>query len=202
MKYILLLFLISSTVYGNCQYKDRNIQLSIYTAGKIISVSELVPPYYKKLNYATIGFYPKIGYSIKGKYNFGVVCNYAFANSTLGNAESLSGAGYYLKYSFMPKDDTTKKFKRLIFFVEWLHVMSDGYYDYNASLAPLKIDKKVDFLSLHVGVDLRFKKGFCLGFSMGIGSTSLYKNSSLPEAGARKFIEPFGKLTFQYNFKL
>jgi hypothetical protein len=202
MKYILILCLINLSIYGNCQYKDRNILVGLYTSGQIINVSEIAPPYYKKLNYILIGFYPKIGYSIVGKYNFGIVGNYAFANSTLGNAKPLSGGGYYLKYSFMPKMDTALKFKQLIYFVEWSHILTNGYYGYDTKLAPLKIDKMVNFMTFHVGADFRFKKGFSLGLSFGLGSTSRYKDNFKPESGEYNFIEFFGRTAIQYNFKL
>jgi hypothetical protein len=200
----ILLFLVLLMIINNVngQHADRNIQVGLHTSGRGFSISEIVPPRYQKITYSSVNFYPKIGYSVHGKYNFGIIGNYGFANGTFGNALPVFGGGYYLKYSFMPKQDTTKKYKRFIFFAEWQHVVSNGYHEPNDDLKPIKVDKKLMFLTLQGGVDIRFKKGFVIGLSYGVGSNNFYINYTKPELGDKTTYNHFGRLTLQYDFKL
>jgi hypothetical protein len=201
MKIGIFLILIFSSYNLFSQYENRNIQVSLHTAGRIIDVSPIASSTGQALNLTSIIFHPRLGYSINGKYSFGLIGMYGFAHSTVGDAPSVRGAGYYLKYSFMPREDTTKKFKRFVPFILYEHLVANGYYSQNYDFRPVKINKTVNYFGLQGGVDVKTKVGFSVGFSGGFGSASFYKNDDITQ-GTRLQILPYGLVIFQYNFKL
>jgi hypothetical protein len=201
MRLMLKIILILSSYQSFSQYKDRNIQISLHTAGRIINISPIASPTGEQMNLTSITFQPRLGYSIKGRYNFGIMGMYGFAHSTAGDAPDVWGMGYYLKYSFMPKEDTAKKFRRFIPFVLFEHLAGYGYYAHGGTFKPVKIDKTVHYLGFQGGVDIRFKKGFSLGLTGGFGTANFYKDDDVNQ-GTRLQVLPYSLVIFQYNFKI
>jgi hypothetical protein len=198
-------YLISLTII--CSFKlqiavtqtSNNFQIGIFSGGYIRQHTELVPPLYQNLVLYNIALSPKLGYNITNRLTLGVMGHYEFAKSTLGDAPSTIGGGYFVKYKFSKLRDSSEKTKRFVFFAEWQQSFFNGYYTFNEVLIPSKIYKPMNKPVAQLGFDFNMKKGFSIALSMGAGRLTFYKDNN-PQLGEINRITPFGILTLQYNF--
>lgn len=176
------------------------LYLGLYTAGTIEQYSKYITkPYYKDLNYYTISFIPKIGVQFR-HITLGLMGSYTFHKNTLESEPSLWGGGYFLRYNFLKKQGKRKiKFD---YFVEWRHLITDGYYIPVADWRRTKIEVPVTYLSIQAGLEIRLFKSFSLAPSAGLGSTNFLKNPQDANSDRRLSIKPYGTLTIQYHLKL
>ncbi len=201
-KQLLIITIFSFIGYSvKCQDISNSIYFGFNSGGHIINYTEIVPPYYRKLNWVNINLYPKLGFNFNNNISAGFMGSYSFYNSTLGNAEPTFGGGYFLKYTFNKRSNTRWK-EWLTIYTEWQQIFFNGYYIQRTDLLPQKIYKSMNNFNLHLGLDIRLKKVFSIGLSYGVDYLKFYKNYMNYAEGERLSIKPYGRVTFQYYLKL
>jgi hypothetical protein len=205
MKRIVLIFAVILLQLNALKAQDSvKLYLGLYTAGAIESYSKYITePYYKNLNYYTLSFIPKVGVEYR-HITAGIMGAYTFHTNTLESLESLWGGGYFLKYNFLKKatkKNLDKKFQ-FDYFVEWRHLVNEGYYVPIQDWRRAKIKTPITYLSLQVGLDIKLPNSWSIALGSGIGSTNFLKNPQDINGEKRFKIKPYGTLTIQHKFKL
>jgi hypothetical protein len=202
MKTLFTLSLLCFFTYLHSQERRNELYFGIFSSGSIAVIDKDFSPTKETLRYTTVSFNPKLGFRFKNKLTVGVIGEYSFANSTLNRADPSYGGGYFVKYNFSLKKDSTRGLKGLSWFGEWLHTVSDGFYavrDDN-TYAKIKLTKhRINWLG---GIDYRFKFGLSLSLGIGLSFTNNFNNPFKPENGQRIERGPAGLFTIQYNLKL
>lgn len=199
--FLLILFLLNLNTL-KAQNKT-SIYIGLYTDGFIETYSPSVTsPYFTKLHYTSLFFHPKIGYQFK-KITCGFVGTYAFHKNTLQTLEPVWGYGYFAKLNLFTKKITPSKKLTIQCFIEWRHVIENGYY---VSLADFwhraKVQSQTTYLTAQGGLDLLLPKSFSIGLGLGVGSSNFLKDYQNLEGEKIIKTRIFGTLTLQYNLKL
>lgn len=201
MKKILFLFAIILLQQKALEAQDSiKLYLGLYTSGTVEQYSKYVTvPYYKNLNYYTISFIPKVGVQLK-HITTGLIGGYTFHENTFQSLESLWGGGYFLKYNWLKKQK--KRQIKFDYFLEWQHLVQDGYYVPVANWRRIKIKTPTTYLSLEAGLDIKFYKAFSIALSAGLGSSNLLSNPMDSHSDKPIKIIFSQTLTLQYHLKL
>jgi hypothetical protein len=168
------------------------LYLGLYTAGTIEQYSKFVTnPYDKNLNYYTISFIPKVGIQFK-QLTLGLMTSYTFHKNTLESKESLWGGGYFLKKILRKKN-------KFDYFLEWRHLVNDGYYVPIANWRRMKVKTPTSYISLQIGIDAMLPKAFSISLGMGLGSSNFLTDPFDTNSDKKTQIRPYGTITLQYN---
>lgn len=198
---LLILFLLNLNTLK--AQNETSIYIGLYTDGSIETYSPFITsPYFTKLRYSTLFFHPKIGYQFK-EITLGFIGTYAFHKNTFQTLEPVLGYGYFAKLNFLKKRITPSKKLAIQCFIEWRHVIEDGYY---VSLPDFwhraKAQSQTTYLTAQGGLDLLLPKSFSIGLGIGVGSSNFLKDYQNLEGEKIIKTRIFGTLTLQYNLKL